>query len=253
MEGEALACEVQQACPQTLVVSVADCAGDIPEWCLEAMHRPTAERAELLMRAKCTRRLAPGAVHGYLWEELQAARPLGRLTFQLSRQADRPSRRGTLSVKARAGTFKGARRPGGRLPPVPVWAVYATELKPPKGEDPIAWLLLTRVPAEDFAGACTVVQGYRARGESALFFRVLNQGCPIERLRLETEHRLLNALASYLIIAWRIHTITMLGRTYPEASCEGVFAPREWQTISTRPSHCRPPASPPSLRDTVRA
>lgn len=29
LEGYALACEVQQACPQTLVVSVADCEGDI--------------------------------------------------------------------------------------------------------------------------------------------------------------------------------------------------------------------------------
>ena len=253
LEGYALACEVQQACPQTLVVSVADCEGDIQEWFLDAMNRPTEERAEFLIRAKCNRRLAPGAVHGYLWEEMQAARPLGRITFQLSRQADRPSRRVTLSVKARAVTFNGARRPGGRLPPMQVWAVYTTELKPPKGEDPIEWLLLTSVPAEDFAGACTVVQWYRARWEIELFFRVLKQGCQIERLRLETEHRLLNALAIYLIIAWRIHTITMMGRTYPEASCEVVFEPREWQTIYTMQYHCPPPASPPSLRDTVRA
>src|SRR5437867_13354983 len=40
--------------------------------------------------------------------------------------------------------------------------------------------------------------------EIELFFRVLKQGCQIERLRLETDHRLLNAIAIYLIIAWRI-------------------------------------------------
>jgi hypothetical protein len=39
LEGYALACEVQQACPQTVVVSVADCEGDIQEWCLDAMPR----------------------------------------------------------------------------------------------------------------------------------------------------------------------------------------------------------------------
>lgn len=253
LEGSALACEVQQACPQTVVVSVADCEGDIQEWFLDAMHRVPHERAEFLIRAKCNRRLALGAAHDYLWEELQAARPLGRLNFELSRQADRPARRVTLSVKARPVTFHGARRPGGRLPPVQLWAVYARELKPPNGEEPIEWLLLTSILVEDFSGACLVMQWYQARWEIELFFRVLKQGCQIERLRLETAHRLLNALAIYLIIAWRIHTITMMGRAYPDASSERVFEPQEWQTIYTMQYHSPPPDQPPPLRDTVRA
>jgi hypothetical protein len=231
LQGYALACEVQQACPQTVVVSVVECEGEIQEWFLDAMNCSAEERAEFLIRATCRRRLAD----------------------TLSRQADRPPRRVTLAVTARLVTFKGARRPGGRLPPVQVWAVYATELKPPKGEDPIEWLLLTSIPVADFAGACTIVQWYRARWEIELFFRVLKQGCQIERLRLMTEHRLLNAIAIYLIIAWRIHTLTMMGRAYPEASCEVVFEPREWQTIYTMQFHSRPPALPPPLRDMVRA
>jgi hypothetical protein len=48
---------------------------------------------------------------------------------------------------------------------VQVWAVYATELQPPKGAEPIAWLLLTSLPVADFSGACLVVQWYRARWE----------------------------------------------------------------------------------------
>lgn len=67
-------------------------------------------------------------------------------------------------VTARPVTFQGARRLGGRLPPVQLWAVYATERKPPQGEEPIEWLLLTSVPVEGFSGACMVVQWYRARG-----------------------------------------------------------------------------------------
>jgi hypothetical protein len=105
----------------------------------------------------------------------------------------------------------------------------------------------------DFAGACLVMQWYRARWEIELFFRVLKQGRQIERLRLATDHRLLNALATYLIIAWRIHTITMLGRAYLEAPCEVAFEPREWQTIYTMHYHNRPPAQPPPLRAMVWA
>lgn len=227
-----------------MVVSVADCEGDIQEWFLDAMNRSGEERAEFLIRAKCNRRLAPGAAHGYLWEEMQAARPLGKLTFKLSRQADRPARRVTLSVRALPVTFDGARRPGGRLPPVQAWALYAIELKPPKGEEPIEWLFLPSVPGSNFSGAGLVMQWYRARWEIELFFRVLKQGCQIEQLRLETAHRLLNAIAIYLIIAWRIHTITMMGRTYPEVSCEVVFEPREWQTIYTMQFHSPPLLSP---------
>jgi len=253
LEGYALACAVQQACPQTVVVSVADCEGDIQEWFLDAMSRPAEERAEFLIRAKCNRRLAAGAAHAYVWEELQVARPLGSVTFELSRQADRAARRVTLIVRAQPVTFQGARRPGGRLPPVQLWAVYAREPTPPKGEAPIEWLLLTSVEVKDFAGACLVLQWYRARWEIELFFRVLKQGCQIERLRLETAHRLRNALAIYLIIAWRIHTITMLGRAYPDASSDIVFEPREWQTIYTMQYQSPPPDQPPPLRDTVRA
>lgn len=57
----------------------------------------------------------------------------------------------------------------------------------------------------------------------------------------------------YLIIAWRIHTMTMLGRAYPDASCDLVFEPREWQTIYTMQYQSPPPDQPPPLRDTVRA
>jgi hypothetical protein len=70
-----------------------------------------------------------------------------------------------------------------------------------------------------------------------LFFRVLKHGCQIEQLRVQTDQRLLNAMALYLLVAWRIHNITMAGRAYPDAPCTVVFAPREWHTIDTMQHH----------------
>jgi hypothetical protein len=81
------------------------------------MPRVPHQRAKFLIRAKCNRRLAPGTAHDYVGEELQAARPLGRVTFALARQADRPARQVTLIVRARPVTFHGARRPGGDCRP----------------------------------------------------------------------------------------------------------------------------------------
>ena len=85
-----------------------------------------------------------------------------------------------------------------------------------------------------------------------VFFRVFKQGCQIERLRLQTKPRLVNALAIYLIVAWRIHTITMLSRATPAVSCEVVCEPQEWQTIYTMQYRRRPLQEPPPLRELVR-
>jgi hypothetical protein len=253
LEGYTLACEVKQTCPATLVVNVADREGDIHEWFLDAMSRPPGARAEFLIRAKCNRRIAKGKGQSYLWEDMREAQPLGRITLDLARTPDRPPRQLTLTVTAKQVTFNRARRPGGTLPPVEVAAVYAKEVKPPQGEKPIEWLLLTSLPVTDFSSACTVVKWYRCRWEMEVFFRVLKQGCQIEQLRLQTDQRLLNAIAIYLIIAWRVHLITMAGRAYPEVSCEVVFEPREWHTIYTMQHHHRPPQAPPVLHDMVRS
>ncbi len=44
----------------------------------------------------------------------------------------------------------------------------------------------------------------------------------------------------------------MLGRAYPEVSCEVVFEPQEWQTIYTMPHRRHPPQTPPPLQEIVR-
>ncbi len=184
---------------------------------------------------------------------MQQTHSLGTFTLALARQFEQPPRPVTLAVTAKPVTFQGARRPGGKLPPVTVSAVYAPEPSPSQGEEPIAWLLLTSLPVTDFPRACTVVQWYRCRWEMALLFRVLKQGCQIAQGRVQTDQRLLHALAMYVIVAWRIHHIPMAGRAYPEVSCEVVFEPQEWPTLYTMPQHCHPPPPPPPLREMVRS
>lgn len=180
LEGDQLACEVQRSGPDTLVVHVAEREGDIHEWFLDAMRRVPGEGAECIIRAQCPRRLAPGTEPRDLWAVMQKARAAGRLTVELTRQPERPPRPVTLSVAGKRVTFQGARRPGGRRPPVEVVAVYVKAYRPAAGEAPIAWLLRTSLPVTDFPSACTVVPWYRCRGEIERFFRGLKQGCQIE-------------------------------------------------------------------------
>lgn len=69
---------------------------------------------------------------------------------------------------------------------------------------------------------------------------------------MQTEQRLLHAIVLYLIVAWRIHRITMAGRAYPAVPCDVVFEPREWHTMYPMQPHRHPPQAPPSLREMVR-
>ena len=250
--GYDTACEVQRRCPETLVVSVADREGDIHEWFLAAAERAEEERAAFVIRAKCNRRVAARPQDTYLWEALRAAPVLGRTTIEVTAQARRAARQVCLTVRAHAVTFNRGRRRGGNLPPVRVQAVYVKEEEPPPGAEPLEWMLLTNLPVEDFKTAKVILRWYRARWEIELYFRILKQGCQIEKLRLEAPERLERCLAIYMLIAWRLHHLTQAARASPTVPCTKVFARKEWQTIYLLYHHTRPPQQPPPLRTMTR-
>lgn len=251
LESYEQACHVQKQCPETLVLSVADREGDIHEWFQLVQDKPAEERAEILVRAKCNRRTHLGEdEYSYLWEELDKVKPKELMTIQTPRSGNKPSREATLEISYKEVEFCG--RAGRNTSPVFMWAVYAKEAKPPKGEKPIEWMLLTSLPIESGVAAQSVIGWYCARWEIEIYFRVLKQGCQIEELRLETDERLVNCISVYMIIAWRIHIITMHSREHPEIPCNQVFSEREWKTICLMATKKKPPTKIPKLRDATR-
>lgn len=252
LEGYRLACQAQAHCPDTLVVSVADREGDIHEWFLAAETCALREKAEFIIRAKCNRRVEGEVEDSYLWETMAQAPALGCMKLEVPARVAGTMRTARVALKAQAVTFNRARRLGGCLPEVEVYAVYVQERRAPKAEEPLEWMLLTSLPVEDLAGAQTILGWYRCRWEIELYFRVLKHGCRVEALRLETADRLERCLAVYLIVAWRIHCVTMLSRSHPDTACTAVFSDPEWQTIYRLHTHKRPPPRAPSLRAITR-
>jgi len=250
--GYEVACAVQRRCPETLVVSVADREGDIHEWFLDAAERAEEEQAAFVIRAKCNRRVKEQPHDTYLWEALSAAPVLGHTTVKVSEQVGRTARHARLTVRTRTVTFNRGRRRGGNLPPVSVQALYVKEEEPPQGEEPLEWMLLTNLPVNDFPTAELIIRWYRARWEIELYFRILKQGCRIEKLRLEAPERLERCIAIYMLIAWRLHHLTHAARAYPRVPCSAVFEVQEWQTIYLLSTHTRPPRKPPPLRTMTR-
>lgn len=117
----------------------------------------------------------------------------------------RLARSATLGIKAAAVTLA---RPWTQLSSLPrelaMHVVLVEEIHPPRGEAPIKWRLLTTEPIDTPKQIERIVDSYRARWRVEEYFKALKTGCAIEKRQLETYDGLINALAVYVPIAWRI-------------------------------------------------
>ena len=99
-------------------------------------------------------------------------------------------------------------------------------------------------------------KGFRLRRQYVwpieIFYRTLKSGCRIEDRQFETLDRILNCLAVYSIIAWKIMYLSRIGCECPELSCEIIFEPSEWKSVYMTIRHEPPPSTPPSLNEMIR-
>ncbi len=252
LEGYRQACAAARELPHTQVVAVSDAESDIYEVLVGAQPEAAQHdrRAEYLIRAAQDRRTAE--TEGRLWAEMTASPVLGEVEVDLPRRGERPARKASLQLHAKAVTLRPPYRPQGQeLPALKVWAVLAQEVAAPAGAEPVEWLLLSSQPIESFEAAIQALEWYLCRWEIEVFFRVFKSGCQVEKLQFREDERFLPAFGLYLIIAWRILYLTMLGRVTPELSCAAVFEAAEWQAVWTVSKKASLPPQPPRLAEMI--
>jgi hypothetical protein len=99
--------------------------------------------------------------------------------------------------------------------------VRVVEPNPPEGEQPIEWRLWTLEPVDTADQVLAVVDWYRCRWRIEEYFKALKTGCAIEQRQLESHHALVNALALYCPIAWRLLLLrTVARRSAPRAASD---------------------------------
>ncbi len=130
--------------------------------------------------------------------------------------------------------------------------VLVEEQTPPDGCDPISWLLATTLPITTSDDVKLIVRAYCVRWQIEIFFKTLKSGCRVERRQFETLDRLMNSVAVYSIIAWRIMYLCRLGRECPDLNCEVVFEPCEWKAVYVALKRQDPPEVPPRLNEVIR-
>ena len=260
--------------PKTWFVCVADSEADIYELLVAGMAEP--RQVDWIVRACQDRTLSVGVTNDgeecqetaegdtkskKLRESVLASPPLFKQTIQIrgrkrkynceerGRRQPRVARTAEVEVRAQRVTLRAPWRPGKPLPDVSVNVVIVHEPNPPEGETAVEWILLTSLPIETLDQVRQVIQNYCVRWLVEVFFRTLKSGCRVEARRFETVDRFLPCLAIYLIVTWRTLFVCRLGREFPDASCEAVFEPAEWQSVYQVVKREKPPATPNASGD----
>ncbi|MGH8569367.1 MAG: IS4 family transposase, partial [Gammaproteobacteria bacterium] len=243
---------VAKRCRKTMLVLMADREADIHE--VFAAKAETPHGAELLIRAERSRnrKVLEEETPSSLWTLLEQQPLLGLREILIPPSEQRAARQATLAVRTRPVTLKPPAR-SAHLPPVAVWAVLAREIDPPTEVEGLEWMLLTTVEVKDKADAYQRLEWYAKRWGIEVYHRILKSGCRVEARQLENVHRLRNCLAIDLVVAWRIHHLTTLGRETPDVPCTVYFTASEWRALTTFVNKTKtPPDLPPSLNEAVR-
>jgi hypothetical protein len=239
--------EIQQLCPHTQLVSVADREGDVHALFHEALHTPAGPK--LLVRSERTRQRK--VEEDFLWTKLRAEPVAGQFAVLVPRKSPRPSRQAKLEVRYAAVTLRPPKE--STLTAVPVWAVYAREVDyGPEVTEPLEWMLLTTVEVASLEDALERLRWYTLRWGIEVYHRTLKSACHVEDRKLSAAGRIENCLAIDLVAAWRIFALAKQGRETPNVPCDLFLAEEEWQVLYAAVHNEPPPATPPSLRDAVR-
>jgi len=248
VDGFARVNELAEQLEDTRLTYIADREGDIYDLFVEA---PCPERgADWLVRVQHQERLLTDGRK--LRKVIDAAPVLTEVTFDRPASNGRRARTVHQHIKVVRVTLQAPARPDRTLSGVTVTALLATEPHPPAGEESLDWLLLTNLPVQTPEQAIEKLTWYLCRWQIEVYFKVLKSGCRVEQLQLEKRERLEPALAFYMIIAWRVLFLTMLGRECPQMSCDSVFADEEWRAVYLVTQRKPPPDAPPSLDTMVR-
>jgi hypothetical protein len=257
IEGWDVITKTARACPETRVINVSDRESDIHALLLKATGDPTPN-ARFVIRQRDDRSL-PQHVDdpdSQAYKKVSSAFPeasvLGTITVQTTRTKESESRLATVEIRSAFVVLKSPRlRRRDPETEVTVGVVWAIELDPPEGVTGIEWILFTDLPCTTLDEAVEVVEYYAGRWGIEVFFRVFKSGCEVEELQLETQDRLEPCLGLYMVVAWRILHMVMMGRQCPNLPCDVLLTESEWQSAWTIRKQTPAPDTAPPLGEMI--
>lgn len=189
------------------------------------------DNVHLLTRAMHDHALIGGST---LYQAVERARFCDKAVIDLPQRIDRRGRQAHLSMRFGTVVLKRPTRPGVKDLPESVTVSFAevVELHPPKGAEPVHWLLLTTHPLATAADAWQIVSWYRQRWVIEQLFRSLkSQGLRIEDSQLESAEGLVKLVAIATKVACIVIQLVQARNGGEQLPVEFVFTPDEVDTL----------------------
>jgi hypothetical protein len=111
--------------------------------------------------------------------------------------------------------------------------VHVWEPAPPNGEEPIEWYLYTTEPIDTPEQLLAIVDYYRARWTIEEYIKALKTGCDFERRQLRDYEALINLLAIFAPIAYRMLLVRAEAHDAPDAPALSVVSQDELDVLRT--------------------
>jgi hypothetical protein len=243
--------EINEEIPATTtVIHIADRESDI----YDLLSSPRTENQHLLIRFVQNRRVNDNE-HKRMKEALAAAGTTGALQIKVARKKSQESRIATVTVKYVKLEIRPPknRKTSTENQPVTMTAIRIKEEAPPKGITGIEWFLLTTVPVNSIEDVKQCAKYYTYRWLIERYHYILKSGCQVEELQLETAARLMNAIATYCTVGWRIFFSTYLARNDPEADARTILSQDELEVLYLKfnPKAEALPMEPLKIKETV--
>ena len=164
----------------------------------------------------------------------------------------REARSAKLAFSATSVIFRRPRYQDASLPEeVEVNVVRVFEPNPPRGEDPVEWVLLTTEPIATKRDVVTIVDIYRARWLIEECNKALKTGCRYEDRQFESRDALLTLLAMTLPIAVELLWLRAACRQNPNSPATSVLTPLQLKILVKMGSRKLPPG--PTVHDALWA
>lgn len=102
--------------------------------------------------------------------------------------------------------------------PLMLTVIYAQEASTPQNREKIDWKLITNLPVRSRKDAVEKLGWYAMRWRIETFHKILKSGCRAEASKLRTAARIVNLIAVFCVLSWRIFWTTMMNRVAPLVS-----------------------------------
>lgn len=196
-------------------VDVCDSLSDT----FEFLSFEATQQRLFVVRARENRKLAERvAGKDYLFDAMRRSPSQGTRSLEVKATSGRKGRTTTAHVSFGKFRIAPPREKLGEYAnkPLELWVVRVWEPKPPAGEEPLEWLLLTNCAVENFADACERIAWYEKRWIVEELHKGMKTGCGIETLQFDTIERLEPAIAVLSVVATTLLTLRDAARA-PDA------------------------------------